>query len=234
LPFAAGWGRTAADVVGVSLSQSASNFVMGNPDVRADFEVTSGPVLARVGLGVAFLVADASAGSADSIEGKRALQLASASRGTWNPWWWMLDTYTFFVPGEIRYRGEGFAAGVEGALALTIPGKQSNDVRDAGTLAQVGAFIAAMQDETGSVGVRVRSVIPLLNRREAPVVIGSVTAGGSPQPCQTSIEVYGEMHAADILLLGAGFLLNLDEPFGVFGDGQDVWGARITVGAALN
>ena len=154
------------------------------------------------------------------------LQLASATRGTWNPWWWMLDTYTLFVPGELRYRGEGFAAGVEGALALTIPGKQSNDVRDAGTLAQIGAFIAAMQDETGSVGVRVRSVIPLFNRGQAPLVIGSVTAGGSPLPCQTSIEVYGEMHAADIVLLGAGFLLNLDEPFGVFGNGQDVWGAH--------
>jgi hypothetical protein len=234
LPFAAGWGRTATDIVGVSLSQSASNFVMGNPDLRLDFEVSSGPVLARVGGGVAFLVADASAGSADSLEGKQALQLASASRGTWNQWWWMLDTYTLFVPGELRYRGDGFAAGVEGALALTIPGKQSNNVRDVGTLAQIGAFIAAMQDETGAVGVRVRSVIPLVNRLEAPIVIGRVTTGNSLLPCQTSIEVYGEMHAAELLLLGAGFLLNLDAPFGVFGDGQDIWGARITVGVALD
>src|SRR4029079_2761357 len=42
LPFAAGWGRTATDIVGVSLSQSASNFVMGNPDLRLDFEVSAG------------------------------------------------------------------------------------------------------------------------------------------------------------------------------------------------
>jgi hypothetical protein len=233
LPFAAGWGRAVADVAGMPLSQSASNFVMGNPDIRGDFEVSSGNVLARVGAGFAFSVADASAGSANSFEGKTALGLASASRGTWNQWWWMLDTYTLFVPGELRYRGEGFAAGAEGAFALTFPGSDSNDRRDTGTLIQFGGFLAAVKDKIGSVGIRERTVIPLTNRRQAPITVGSVSTSGSLLPSQSSLEIYGEWHPMEVLLLGAGFLLNLDEPFGVFGSGQDIWGLRLTAGLAI-
>jgi hypothetical protein len=106
-------------------------------------------------------------------------------------------------------------------------------VRDTGTLAQIGGYIAAVRDKTGSVGIRERTVIPLSNRRQAPVTIGSLSSSGSLLPSQSSLEVYGEWHPAEVLLIGAGFLLNLDEPFGVFGSGQDIWGARVSFGFAL-
>ena len=146
-----------------------------------------------------------------------------ASRGTWNEWWWMLDTYTAFVPAEVRYLGHGFAVGAGGRVRADVPWQQpsrSTRRRHAGAVRRVPRRGAR---KSGSVGIRERTTVPLSNRRQAPLVVNGVATSGALLPSQSSLELYGELHVCEVLLLGAGFLLNLDEPFGVFGNGQGIW-----------
>ncbi|HMI91142.1 MAG TPA: hypothetical protein VK509_07250, partial [Polyangiales bacterium] len=49
---------------------------------------------------------------------------------------------------------------------------------------------------------------------------------------QSSAELFAELRVP-ILWLGAGALIVLDEPLGVFGDGADMWSLRLSGGVAF-
>lgn len=231
LPFAAGWSDSALDLLGGSGTQSGSDFVMGNPSLQALFEVGNGPVLGSIGAGFAFSVPGATVADADEAAGKRALTLAAASRGLWNDWWWLLDTSTLYFPASIRFRDDMLEIGAEGAIGVTFPGGN----RDTGLVSEIGGY-AAVVSKTSEFGLRLRSYIPIANRAAASLEfsqIPGVSIGGGVTPSQTSAELYAERVFSKFLLLGGGFLLNLDTPYGVFGNGDDIWGARLLLGITV-
>jgi hypothetical protein len=219
LPFAAGW-VSASGPAGL-FSVDGSQFTLGTPTVHGQVEIEAGPLFARAGLGVALSVRNNDVNSADDFAGFTGLALGAATRGMWNAWWF-LDRHTVFAPGEVAYRGDNTAFGVEGALIAFFPRSDSPDTVDTATALQIGAYIAGVSDKTSMFGLRFRNLIAFSND-----VMGS-------DKLQSSLELFAETHLMKILLLGGGFLLNLDEPFGVFGsNGADIWALRVKAGIAL-
>jgi hypothetical protein len=217
LPFAAGFVSGGATNL---FNVDGSQFNLGAPTLHGQVEIESGPLLARAGLGIAVSVRGNDIGNADDFAGTVGLQLAAATRGMWNAWWF-LDRHTIYAPGEVSYRGQNTAFGVEGALIAFIPRSDAPSGVDTATALQIGAYIAGVTGKTTMFGLRFRNLIAFSND-----VFGR-------DKVQSSLEVFAEAHVMKILLLGGGFLVNLDEPFGVFGDGLDIWSLRVKAGIAL-
>lgn len=217
LPFAAAFTTLSSSI---SPAPSASRFTLGSPTLHGMLEVEAGPLLARAGLGVAVSVRSTDITSPDDVAGFTAMEFGLATRGAWNPWWYT-DTHAIFAPGEVSYRGENYAFGVEGALMALIPRSDSN--ADTQTALQLGPYLAAVTGKTSAIGIRWRNVITFAR---GPLLDGD--------HAQSSLEAYAETRVMKLLLLGGGFLVNLDRPFGVFGSGgADVWALRVKAGLAL-
>jgi hypothetical protein len=216
LPFSAGFVSGGANSL---VMTDASQFNLGTPTIHGEVEIEAGPLLARAGLGIALSVRSIG-NSADDLAGSLGLATAAATRGMWNAWWFV-DRHTIYAPGEISYRGNDTAFGVEGALIAFIPRSDAPPGVDTAAALQIGAYIAGVSGKTSMFGLRFRNLIAFSND-----VFGA-------DKVQSSVELFAETHVMKILLLGAGFLLNLDEPFGVFGDGLGIWGLRLKAGVAL-
>lgn len=218
LPFSASFVSGGSNSI---VSTDASQFNLATPTLHGTVEIEAGPLLARAGLGIALSVRGIDGTSADDFAGTYGMRLAMATRGAWNAWWY-LDRHTVFAPGEISYRGTNTAFGVEGALIAFIPRSDSGPGIDTAAALQIGAYIAGVSGKTSMYGLRFRNLIATSSD-----VIG-------PDKLQSSLELFAETHVMNILLLGGGFLLNLDKPFGVFGSGGgDIWALRIKAGVAL-
>jgi hypothetical protein len=216
LPFA--YASTTLSSSVLNDSPSASQFTLATPALHGAIEIEAGPLFLRAGLGFAVSMRDTDITSNDDLAGFTAMTTGMATRGAWNPWWYT-DAHAVFAPGELSYRGDDYALGVEGALMALFP---RDDQFDTQTGVQIGAYLAAITDKTSAIGLRWRNVIAF---HQGPMLIG--------QHAQSSVEVYAETRVMKLLLLGGGFLLNLDEPFGVFGDGADIWAVRLKAGLAL-
>jgi hypothetical protein len=217
LPFSATFVSGGANSI---VTSDASQFNLATPTLHGTVEIEAGPLLARAGLGIALSVRSLGS-SADDVAGTYGMYLATATRGAWNAWWY-LDRHTIYAPGEISYRGENTAFGVEGALIAFIPRSDSGPGIDTAAALQIGAYIAGVSGKTSMFGLRFRNLIATSSD-----VIG-------PDKLQSSLELFAETHVMKILLLGGGFLLNLDKPFGVFGSGGgDIWALRVKAGIAL-
>lgn len=218
LPFSATFVSGGANSI---VTADASQFNLATPTIHGVVEIEAGPLLARAGLGIALSVRGIDGTSNDAVAGSYGMFLATATRGAWNAWWY-LDRHTIYAPGEISYRGDDTAFGVEGALIAFIPRSDSPPGIDTAAALQIGAYIAGVSGKTSMFGLRFRNLIATSSD-----VIG-------PDKLQSSVELFAETHVMKILLLGGGFLLNLDKPFGVFGSGGgDIWALRVKAGIAL-
>jgi hypothetical protein len=83
------------------------------------------------------------------------------------------------------------------------------------------AHLAWAMSEQDALGVRLRGVLsdkPLLQR--------------SADLFQLGVEPYAEVHFGEAWL-GMGFVLNLDQPVGVYGDRAGQWKARLQLGMEI-
>jgi hypothetical protein len=144
-------------------------------------------------------------------------ELASAMEGRWNHWRWLPEHVTIVVPVSARMVAENhMLLGGGTSLACSIPtGDYRND--RAAIYWQLAGEIGFGWDTVES-GMRLRAVTEPMNKGDKlQAAIGPFV----------SLDLGGGYLTAD-------FLLNLDDPHGVFGSGgDDVWSLSLGGGVYL-
>jgi hypothetical protein len=172
-----------------------------------------------VGLGFAAPVATMPAGDSDGnftqndLAVVSAYGLASAMRGSTEPWAYMVDTASVYVPAEVEWGTERARFGWETTLMHGFRVRSLVDL-DAVTAIVLGTRVQLHASEYVSFGARLKALFDL-----TPDV---------SDRCQVSLEPFGEV-AIQRFWFGLGFLMNLDTPNGT-GAEVFVWGARVSAG----
>jgi hypothetical protein len=209
------WGF-AFDSYSPEQGDSASNFVLGNPFLSVRKVMQEGRTRIWFGIGANVPVSSVPNEDDDGYLDQVAAYLAaSAMRGNWNQWLWMPEHFGIVVPlGARMVSEEHMLVGGETAFYFLIPldnyraDRSDFYIQLAGDLGFGWERIATglrLQGvvKTTDVGDRLQSAIGPFVRYDA--------GGGYFTAC---------------------FLVNLDEPAGIFGE-QDVWGLHLGGGAGL-
>ncbi len=193
-----------------------SGFVAGNPTFAAKYHAISNGIDAHVGAGVALPLASLSRTDASILWKAAGYTATLGTRGIWNVWWYYPDALTLFLPFGIRYVGDqGLDVGAEAAVGvLMYTGSGSQDPRGA---LQIGAHVGYASSSVEA-GLRLQGV--------------RIPGDSANDQFQSSLEPYVRA-LLDHAFFGAGFLVNLDEPFGPLLDAGKVWGLRLEGGARL-
>jgi hypothetical protein len=191
-------------------------FRLGNPALTVDLVGPGdGDLRWRLGAGITLPIASPG-DTAESI----ALDLAAAMRGAWNFWLWAPSRITPYVTGRAEIDlGERLVAGVDAGAGVLL------DVSDGG---EPSPFILQLAVDGDyrlagrfSVGARVTAVLvdEVFPERES---------------AQIALMPYVRLaNEAGDGFLTAGFVFNLDPPYGPsFADGN-AWGLRVGAGTVL-
>jgi hypothetical protein len=224
LPFAFARADLGVDAIaGASLiapsDETGSGFGgrLGDPTLHFDYVVETSAVRGAVGLAVAVPTSDSTAPTDyDEAAGRIGEAVGTYSRGLWNVWWFLPDVWSLVVPASVEHVTSEHEIGLEGALAWLLPRAERADNQG---LFQV-ALRAAMVEDPAVVGLRLQGVLGLDDR-----LLGE-------DNFQSSAELFAELRLP-ILWLGAGALIVLDEPLGIFGDGADMWSLRLSGGVGF-
>jgi hypothetical protein len=212
LPFVYYHYNVSVNVPGViTTSASDSKFLVGNPTFAFKYHARKKDLDVYVGAGVGLPLARVDQGETDRAIG---YAMAFATRGAWNVWWYDPNALTFFVPAGVRYTAQsGFDLGAEvGSGILINTGSGTSDVVGAVQIGGHVGYAASFMEA----GVRLKGV--------------RLPGDGNADSFQASVEPYvrGLFEHA---FIGAGFLINLDEPLGPLLDTGSFWGLRVEGGA---
>ena len=183
---------------------------LGNPFLSGSYLYTGPDLRARVGLGLAFPVADA-----DSLDEVFALAVAFAVRGMQDAWLWAPDALTIASFGRVEFdASDAFTLTLDAALAELVPVR---DRDEADTIVQATPGFAVRAGDVFSAGLR------------ATVV--AVPTSDASDVAQFSVEPFVRANFGPGFV-SARFIYNIDEPLGPsFDDGA--WGAGLGGGVAF-
>jgi hypothetical protein len=177
----------------------------GNPFAALYHVDRSDQDFTRVGVGLALPLSGAGFGN-DGIA-EEGQEDALAQRGAWNVWMWFPNALSLVLPARVEHRSDALVLGADLALAISVGG---------GVIVPSGqiALMAAARLGDISIGSRVQVMwSPVLEDRH-----GNVQAALVPF---VQAELAGGAAFAD-----ARFVVNLDSPYGVFGD-DPRWGVLL-------
>ncbi len=186
-----------------------NNFVVGNPMLQALRKTEHGRTSIAYGFGltvpVYYIPAEDDHDHHDIVV---TYALASAMEGEWNHWMWLPEHVTMVVPVEAHMVSKDhILLGGETALALSIPAGDYED-HSAELYWQIAGEIG-FGWEGVETGVRLQGFTAPMHK-------------GDKLQLSFGPFVHLELEGGH---LGAELLLNLDDPYGVFGSaGDDVWG----------
>jgi hypothetical protein len=184
-----------------------SSFQLANPYVALLYAHRTDRSVARIGGGIALPLLDP-----DDGVGIMAPALAAWTRGLQDVWLYMPNALSVVVPGQVQMRSSMLVIGIDGALALLLNTAGTEEEDDAELAVQAGALLgAALGDVTLGLRLQLASMV---------TAEGDDTQVSMLPFIQADLDGGGFVHG--------GLLVNLDEPLGVFGDGEpDVWALRI-------
>ncbi len=217
LEFDVSWGFSGGrtEIRGAFGGSSDGAFLPGNPWLGAHWvgSPDGAPVSLRVGLGVSFPAMQAPEIALEEHADAALVAATPGMRGLWNAWLWLPDTTGIVVDGAAAMRPhEYFAARISAAVAVLVPVR--DDDRDTELALQLGVDLALLPIDELTVGVRFQLVF--LTDEIA-----------DDDQAQTSLEPFLALDVSPVLLR-AGLVINLDDPYGTgFGEG-DVWGLRFS------
>lgn len=204
-----GYGMSLAD------SESGVSFASGNPMLLADYIGATESLRYRFGVGVTLPLADD-----DDLDKALAVRMALGMRGSWNAWLWDARRLSVIASGRLSshaFDGKLLFGG-DAALAILF------HMGDEGTAFAVQAAGDAEYVLTDWLHAGVRLAL---------VLYGALPKAGTSladDNLQVSLMPYARMVFGSNFVT-AGFLLNLDPPFGFSFDDDRVWGLRVGVGA---
>jgi hypothetical protein len=209
------WPFAFADV-SPAVGNGTSSFRTGNPFAALYYMQRRQDGYFRIGGGIAPPLAHVSSSTGSLGTAFLAYAGASAMHGLWNLWLYTPDYITLAIPGQLETQSGRLVLGADFAGAVLVPTSSRNSKTNVAL--QLAGSIGAKIDST-TLGVRLQGVwLPTSNGDNAqlalvPFVQADFSGGGF---------VY------------ARFLLNLDRPFGVFGDRpgllDKVWGLYLGAG----
>jgi hypothetical protein len=205
-PFAFG-------IVSPAMGDGNSIFRSGNPVAAVYYMRRSGVGYYRIGGAIAMplATADSALTSADATTAVFAYTGAVTMNGLWNIWQYATDRLSLVIPGQFERRSGNFIYGGDLGLGVLIYTGDAN--RDAEVALQLAGMIGGRIDNV-SVGTRLQVVW--------------LPTQSSGDKAQLALVPFVQADFSDKGFLFARFVLNLDEPFGVFGDGVGllgkVWG----------
>jgi hypothetical protein len=211
LPFAA----VTAVPPGSGSSNRVNAFRVGNPSFSAAWRLPLGAeAWLAPGIGFALPVATLGSGDTPDLGANAALELASAARGYSEPWMYLPDMASLYVPMEIGWdlprTHLSFQLIPVHGFAMRAGGSDSNFI-------VTGARIQQGLSRAFSLGCYLRSTFNLND---------SVSDNA-----QVSLEPFAEL-AARYFFANLGYLINLDPPRGP-SEPLFVWGLRLSMGARL-
>lgn len=193
------------------LGEGDSAFLFANPALALFYADRTQTSVARIGLGVALPLFDPDSGAELA-----APLMAAATRGLQDPWLYVPDAFSIFVPGQVQLRSDGLVLGFDAALGLLVDTDSSEEEDDAEVSVQAGALFGGVLDDT-TLGLRLQLASFLTGE-------GDDTQVGLMPFVQADLDGGAFIHG--------GLLLNLDDPVGLFGDNpMEVWALRIGAGA---
>jgi hypothetical protein len=204
-PFAFG-------ILSPAMGDGDTSFRTGNPVAAVYYMRRSDAGYFRIGGAIAPPIAHVS-GSDALGTAFLAYAGASAMNGLWNIWQYAVDRLSLVLPGQFERRSGHLIYGGDFGLGVLIDTGDAN--RDAEVALQLAGMIGGRVDNV-SVGTRLQVVwLPSQDGDNA----------------QLALVPFVQADFSDNGFLFARFVLNLDEPFGVFGDGtgllSKVWGLHI-------
>jgi hypothetical protein len=138
--------------------------------------------------------------------------------GLWDIWKYAVDRLSLVIPGQFERRSGALLYGGDAALAVLIDTSDAN--RAAELVVQLAGMIGARIDDV-SLGTRLQ-------------VVWFVTEHNTDN-AQLALVPFVQADFSDGGFVYARFVLNLDDPFGVFGNGTGlltkVWGLHVGGGA---
>ena len=189
--------------------EGTTNFVMGNPWLQALHRTKQGRTIISYGLGLSlpvyYLPAEDHPDHHDIVV---TYQLASAMEGRWDHWKWVPEHLTIAIPLQAFMVSEDhILLGGETALALSIPAGDFQN-NSAELYWQIAGELGFGWEAVGT-GVRLQGAMaPTYQEDKLQLCFGPFL----------ELEIEGGHLEAEIRL-------NLDDPHGVFGAGDDdVWG----------
>jgi hypothetical protein len=190
--------------VSSDVADGDSEFHSGNPFLAGYYVSRMQSGYLRVGFGFAPPLVDAG--------GFPAIIIPMLMRGLWDSWMYAPEHLGLVIPFQIESHSDGLLIGADSAAAALIATGDSDDESD--FVLQLAGLVGGKHD-TLSAGVRLQVVwISTSDDDNAQVAfapfVQSDFDGG-----------FGYLR----------FLINLDEPYGVFGDGADIWGIFVGAGA---
>jgi hypothetical protein len=203
--------------VSPDMGSGDSSFRTGNPVANLYYMHRSDAGYYRIGGGIAAPLAhlDAGAGLGAAFV---AYTGAIAMNGLWNIWQYAVDRLSLVVPGQFERRSGHLLYGGDFGLGVLVDTGDAN--RDAEVVLQFAGMIGARIDNV-SLGTRLQVVW-----------LATQDAGDN---AQLALVPFVQADFSDSGFLYARFVLNLDEPLGVFGDGtgllSKVWGLHVGAGA---
>ncbi|HKP56524.1 MAG TPA: hypothetical protein VJV78_07390 [Polyangiales bacterium] len=188
----------------VSVSGDGNDeFRTGNPLVAGYYVQRQHDGYLRAGFGIAVPIA-----SVDDTSDLLPLATGVAMRGLWDSWLYLPETLGLVLPFQIEKRMNALVLGGDTALGVLIPTSDRSDESDVAI--QLAGLIGGKSGPV-TAGARLQ-------------VVWVPTADGDNAQVALVPFVQGDFSGGFVYLR---FLLNLDEPFGVFGDGADVWALSI-------
>jgi hypothetical protein len=190
-------------------------FVFANPLLSIDYGVQDQPLRWRVGAGVTIPLA-----SATALSSQAALAIAVASRGGWDIWMWAPDRMSGILDGRLE-------TDLTDALVVGVDG-------GAGVLGYIGDSITAETGFAAQVGADIELALGQVNvgLRATGVFVGE-DLFPERDSLQVALMPYALFRLSTTTFLTAGFVLNLDPPFGFSFREGNVWGLRVGIGSAL-
>jgi len=169
----------------------------------------------RFGAGLTLPFADAG----DTSE-RLALHMAIATRGAWSLWLWAPGRLSIVGLGQVETDlAESLVLAADAGVGLMFDVSEGGDDETAIPV-QLAANLEYLIG-TVALGLRAQGVYapePLLPDREA---------------LQVSVMPYGRIPVSETVFATAGFVLNLNQPYGFSFSEGGVWGLRVGIGGVL-
>lgn len=193
-------------IVSPAMGDGDSSFRTGNPVAAIYYMKRSDVGYYRIGGAIAPPLAHISGSNDSLLTAAAAYAGASAMNGLWNIWQYEVDRLSLVLPGQFERRSGHLIYGGDFGLGVLVDTGDAN--RDAEVVLQLAGMLGGRVDNV-SFGTRLQ-------------VVWLATQGGGDN-AQLALVPFVQADFSDNGFLFARFVLNLDEPLGVFGDGVGLW-----------
>jgi hypothetical protein len=206
-------GPFAFAILSPAMGDGDTSFRAGNPVAAVYYMRRSDVGYYRIGGAIAPPLAHL--GGSDALgAGFIAYAGAAAMNGLWNVWQYSVDRLSLVIPGQFERRSGHLIYGGDFGLGVLVDTGDAN--RDAEVVLQLAGMIGGRIDNV-SVGTRLQ-------------VVWLATQDGGDN-AQLALVPFVQADFSDNGFLFGRFVLNLDDPLGVFGDGRGllgkVWGLHL-------